>query len=105
MFLAIIFFGAVANAQTEKIIEPNVGFLNHIIVGDTAADGSRVDTKYILRRDAEYLISGSFENHGWKLHIEAEAGTGGRLRIEVQVRHDDRDGTCVHAREAACRVR
>ncbi len=60
----------------EKIIEPNIAFLNDMIMGDTAVDGSRVETIYILRRDSEYFIEGAFENHDWKLHIKAEDGTG-----------------------------
>jgi hypothetical protein len=65
----------------KKIIEPNIGFLDDLIVGDTASDGSRVQTVYILRRDAEYLVQGPFENHGWKLHIEAEEGTGKKPHV------------------------
>lgn len=76
-FLTLVLFtGLVSRAQTVKVLEPGVDFLNNLIVGDTAANGSRVETIYVLKRDAEYLVSGVFENHGWKLHIRAQEGTG-----------------------------
>lgn len=62
----------------EMIIEPNVGFLEDIIVGDTTATGARnnPDRVYVLRRNAEYLISVELRNVDWKLSIKAEDGQG-----------------------------
>ena len=76
LLLLSMLVGTLVNGQTKKIIEPNVGFLNNLIMGDTAADGTRLSDIYVLRRDADYLLSAQIENHGWKLHIEAEAGNG-----------------------------
>jgi hypothetical protein len=78
LFVLALCLGTVVKAQTEKIIEPDVGFLNILIMADTNADGTRVtpDAVYVLRRDASYLIQGPFENHEWKLHLKAEDGDG-----------------------------
>lgn len=77
LFIVLLFVGTTVNAQEEIIIEPGVGFINEIILADTLADGSRVgDRVYVLKRDADYLVRGAFENIGWKLHIKAEEGTG-----------------------------
>lgn len=74
----VLFMGLSAYSQTEKILEPGSEFLNVMIMSDTASDGSREETIYILRRNSEYLVSGAFENYGWKLHIKAEDGDGER---------------------------
>jgi len=87
MFFLLL--GLSSFSQTTKIIEPNVGFLNELIVGDTLANGTRVETEYILRRGATYLVSGPFENHGWKLTIKAEDGSGDRPIIRA---YQDQNG-------------
>jgi hypothetical protein len=76
IFLFVLFLGLSSFSQTTKVLDPKAGFLNKLIVGDTLANGTRTQTEYILKRDAEYLVSGPFENRGWKLKISAEAGTG-----------------------------
>jgi len=83
LLMLAFFIGTAVNAQVEKIIEPDVGFLDDLIVGDTAADGTRLSDVYVLRRDASYLVQGPFENHGWKLHIKAEDGTGEIPYVQV----------------------
>lgn len=88
--LFAMLLGVTAYSQTEKIIEPKVGFLNDIIMSDTAADGTREEKIYVLRRDAEYLVSGAFANYDWKLHIKAEDGGGERPIIRV---YQDDDGS------------
>ncbi len=78
-FLSLLFvlgLSLTAFSQTEKTLEAGDGFLNDQIVGDTATDGTRTETVYVLRRGAEYLVSGVFENHGWKIHMKAEDGDG-----------------------------
>ena len=83
-FLLILSFVIVSitDAQVTKVLEPNVGFLDDMIVGDTASNGARVETTYILRRNATYYIQGQFANRGWKLRIKAEDGTGLRPHIQ-----------------------
>ena len=89
LLLLAFFIGTVAvSAQVEKIIEPNVGFLDDLIVGDTAADGTRLSDIYVLRRDANYLTQGPFENRGWKLHIKAEDGTGKLPYVQTFAQED-----------------
>ena len=83
LLLLAFFIGTAANAQVEKIIEPGAGFLDDLIVGDTATDGTRLSDIYVLKRDAEYLVQGPFENRGWKLHIKAEDGTGKIPYVQV----------------------
>ena len=65
-------------AQRTVIIEPNKGFLDDMIMADTLANGQRKDlnTVYVLRNGASYLIQGVFENKGWPLNIKAETATG-----------------------------
>jgi hypothetical protein len=79
-----------ASAQVEKILDPTAGFLDDLIVGDTATDGSRVETTYVLQRDANYYVQGQFSNYGWKLIIKAEDGTGAR---PVVTPYPQADGT------------
>ena len=92
IFLIALGIGTMVQAQTQKIIEPNVGFLNHLIMGDTLANGARVDssTVYILRRNATYYLQGPFENYGWKLHLKAEDGPG---KIPYVQTYPQLDGT------------
>ncbi len=70
-----------ASAQ-ELIIEPffsNGQYLNDVIDADTTANGDRLHTVYVLRRDSFYLINGVIRNdEGWPLNIKAEDGSGGR---------------------------
>ncbi len=84
LFLLALCLGTVAKAQTEVTIEPDVGFLNILIMADTNADGSRVtpDAVYVLRRDATYYLQGPFENRGFKLHMKAEEGEGKRPFVQ-----------------------
>ena len=85
LLLLALCLGTVTKAQTEKIIEPDVGFLNILIMADTNTDGSRVtpDAVYVLRRDATYYVQGPFENHEWKLHLKAEEGEGERPYVQA----------------------
>jgi len=78
LLLILSVFCLKAQAQRTVIIEPNIGFLDDMIVGDTLANGQRVDlnTVYVLRRGATYYTQGVFENKGWPLSIKAEDGTG-----------------------------
>jgi hypothetical protein len=84
LFLLALCLGTVAKAQTEVIIEPDVGFVNIIIMADTNTDGSRVtpDAVYVLRRDGHYYFQGPFENRGFKLHMKAEEGEGKRPYVQ-----------------------
>lgn len=77
------FLGLSLFSQTEKVLEPGTAYLNDMIVGDTASDGTRQATIYVLKRDSEYLVSGPFENHGWKLHMKAEDGSGNPPIVRV----------------------
>jgi hypothetical protein len=88
-YLFAFCLGMSSFSQTEKVLDPGTDFLNNLIVGDTASNGDRVPTVYVLKRDAEYLVSGPFENHGWKLHIKAEEGTGKRPIIRA---YQDQNG-------------
>jgi hypothetical protein len=88
LLLAFFIGTAGVSAQVEKIIEPGVGFLDDLIVGDTAADGARLSDIYVLRRDADYLVQGPFENRGWKLHIKAEDGDGEIPYVQVFAQED-----------------
>ena len=66
-------------AQREVIILPDsVGALNNAILGDTTANGERIDpnTVYILKRNGIYKTSGEIQNRGYKLTIKAEPGEG-----------------------------
>jgi len=89
LFLVLtLVIGSITNAQVTKILEPNVGFLDDMIVGDTLPNGTRTETTYILKRDATYYIQGVFANHGWKLRIKAEEGTGARPHIQPYAQED-----------------
>jgi hypothetical protein len=83
--LLLILSAFCLKAQTPRtvIIEPNKGFLDDMIMADTLANGQRKDlnTVYVLRRNATYLIQGVFENKGWTLNIAAEAGTGKKPNV------------------------
>lgn len=66
-------------AQREVIILPDsVGALNNAILGDTTANGERIDpnTIYILKRNGIYKATGEIQNRGFTLTIKAEPGEG-----------------------------
>jgi hypothetical protein len=77
--LAIVWPG-LANAQ--MVVEPNNSLdsgikpLNEVILGDTLADGSRVNTVYELKRDGYYVLSGELIASGFDLKLIGQSGAG-----------------------------
>ena len=88
LFAMAIAFISTSNAQVEKVLDPMAGFLDDMITADTAADGTRIETTYILKRNSVYYVQGRFENQGWKLILKAEDGSGTRPRIKPYAQED-----------------
>jgi len=83
--------GAISTVQAqEKIIEPNLGFVNEIIKADTILGGKQAHTVYVFRRNSTYLVNGSIQNIGYPITLKAEAGTG---RIPLISNWPDANGT------------
>lgn len=81
----ILAFAGLQNASAQDVrkvvVEPGVdsfGVLNEAIDSDTTDTGERVDlnTVYVLKRDAVYILDGSLQNRGYPLHLAAEEGDG-----------------------------
>jgi hypothetical protein len=71
----------------EEIIEPGPpGTINIFIASDTLDGGVHPDSKYILRRDAVYLITDAVKNEGWEMVLVAEEGPGARPLLKPQAR-------------------
>jgi hypothetical protein len=88
LFLAIaMFWGISAFSQTTVTIKAPA-YLNDAILGDTAADGSRVETTYILERGGTYYVRGILENADFKLHMVAEDGDGPLPIVRADLQDD-----------------
>jgi hypothetical protein len=80
--LMVLMVCPTAQAQRIVNISPGFGTLNTAIMGDTIANGSRVDsnTVYRLQRGGLYILNGTLE-HRFQVLIEADAGAGAKPRI------------------------
>jgi hypothetical protein len=79
LFLSVVTFFMVYSSKIiaqETTVDPNAGFLNEIIKGDTLTGAIRKHTTYILQRGQTYFINGSIANVGYALTIKAENGSG-----------------------------
>ena len=77
LFVALCFIAVRSYGQELTVLETDDP-LNTIILRDTAADGSRLHTDYILKRDGYYILSGSISANGFNLTIKGEEGAGER---------------------------
>ncbi len=78
--LAVIAFSNPLRAQRTVVIDDGTyGNINNVIMGDTTADGARVDTNtiYVLKRNKMYIMSGTLSTY-FPLTIVAEEGEGDR---------------------------
>jgi hypothetical protein len=74
--MAAFLIGNISITNAQKIIEPNVGYINEIIKGDTSATGAHLNTTYIFKRGATYYYNGDIQNVGYAITLKAEDGTG-----------------------------
>jgi hypothetical protein len=80
LFLLVAMFWA-GGIFAQKIIEPNVGYLNEIIKADVDGSGKQLNNVYILRRGATYYCNATIQNVGYPITIKAETGTGAIPKI------------------------
>jgi len=59
----------------ERIIEPTEGFIDDIILADTA-NGAQAHNVYVFRRGETYYWDGTINNKGYALTLKAEDGKG-----------------------------
>jgi len=88
LLFLILFFGFIGLTNAQRIVKiapTEFGIINSTIMGDTLANGDRVDpnTIYELERGvlAYYVFNGSIMHTGYNLHIRAEAGDGERPKL------------------------
>ena len=78
-----------ATAQREVIIEPNVDYINAMIIEDVAQNPDTT-TVYILKRNAVYYTQGNFNRpNNWPLRLKAEDGDGKLPIIQTYCQDDN----------------
>ena len=78
-----------ATAQREVVLEPNVSFINAMIIEDVAQNPDST-TVYILKRDAVYYTQGNFNRpNDWALRMKAEEGEGKLPVIQTYCQDDN----------------
>ncbi len=93
LFVVLVLAIMAPIVSADTIIEPNVGFVNEIISGDTTATGARNDSVYVFRRGATYWARNEISNSGWTMVLKAEDGDG---PIPVIATWPDADGSIEH---------
>ena len=75
----------------DLIVNPNDGYLNDVVAGDTTASGDRVDLDrvYVLKRDSSYFVNYRIDVDGFDVRMRAEDGLGNRPVIYMTVRTAD----------------
>ncbi len=76
LFVLLIAAFVAGNTYAQKIIEPNVGYVNEIIKADVDATGKQLNNVYIFRRNQVYYLNNMIENIGYTITLKAEDGTG-----------------------------
>ena len=57
----------------DLIVNPNDGYLNDVVAGDTTASGDRVDLDrvYVLKRDSSYFVNYRIDVDGFDVRMIA----------------------------------
>lgn len=76
LFVLLIAAFVAGNTYAQKIIEPNVGYVNEIIKADVDGAGKQLNNVYIFRRNQVYYLNNMIENIGYPITLKAEDGTG-----------------------------
>lgn len=88
VFLICAFLFAASTTFGQRLVNvpQGVGSLDNAILGDTTANGARVDTNtvYVLERGGYYLTTGTIENR-FPLTVVAAEGTGARPVVQPSV--------------------
>ncbi len=92
----IVFLGANLFAQSHEMFIPaptSETYINQIIMGDTASDGSRKDLQrvYVLQRGGVWFFNDVIKNIDWDVRIKAEDAAGAKPIIYGAVADNSTD--------------
>lgn len=88
VFSVLMFMPVILQGE-DLIVNPSDGggYLNNVILGDTTANGDRVDLDrvYVLRRDGSYFVDFNILADGFDVRLRSEEGMGIRPVIYLTV--------------------
>mgnify|MGYP001495064561 CR=1 FL=1 len=74
--MATFLTGGFSKTNAQRVIQPTEGYVNEIIKGDTAANGTQKNTVYVFKRGQTYYYRGDIQNTGYPITLKAEDGSG-----------------------------